>query len=144
MGTCVSQRGLNYFTLSQVKRFLRPYMAARRILLAQGLIMNVENTSPFSPNAPWKRQDLHHVGKEDSEKLGGVYLFTILWFNVHTLTLDNWERPVVEGYFCNIGGSVAFHDPLLQCAYPKSRYSPTLDNWDMPDVEVYFAILEGV
>ncbi len=87
MGTCVSERGLNYLILSQVKKFLQPYMAARRILLAQGLIMNVENTSPFSPHAPWKRQDLHHVGKEDSEKLGGVYLFTILWFNVHIPTI---------------------------------------------------------
>eukprot|EP00884_Botryococcus_braunii_P019632 jgi/Botrbrau1/6352/Bobra.0098s0011.1 len=65
----------------KVHGWLQPYRRALFILLQQGLILNQENTSPFSPNAPWKRLDLHHVGKEDSERLGGVYIFKILWFN---------------------------------------------------------------
>lgn len=68
--------------LAQVRAWLEPYVRARRVLLEQGLVLNQENTSPFSAHAPWKRADLHHVGREDSERLGGVYLFKILWFNV--------------------------------------------------------------
>ena len=57
------------------------YEAAHRNLAAQG-IPRAPSGNPFAPDAPWKREDLHRVGQDDCEKLGGIFYFRILWFNV--------------------------------------------------------------
>lgn len=57
------------------------YEAAHRVLAAQG-IPRAPSGNPFARDAPWKREDLHRVGQDDCEKLGGIFYFRILWFNV--------------------------------------------------------------
>ncbi len=59
------------------------YERAHRQLAAQG-IPRAPSGNPFAPDAPWKREDLHRVGQDDCEKLGGIFYFRILWFNVST------------------------------------------------------------
>ena len=66
------------------------YEKAHRALAAQG-IPRAPSGNPFAADAPWKREDLHRVGQDDCEKLGGIFYFRILWFNVggHADTLHS-------------------------------------------------------
>ena len=66
------------------------YEKAHKQLAAQG-IPRAPSGNPFAPDAPWKREDLHRVGQDDCEKLGGIFYFRILWFNVgsHAVTLHS-------------------------------------------------------
>ena len=57
------------------------YERAHKKLAAQG-IPRAPSGNPFASDAPWKREDLHRVGQDDCEKLGGIFYFRILWFNV--------------------------------------------------------------
>lgn len=57
------------------------YEMAHRALASQE-IPRAPSGNPFAPDAPWKREDLHRVGQDDCEKLGGIFYFRILWFNV--------------------------------------------------------------
>ena len=65
----------------QVYEQLQRYESAHRALAAQN-IPRAPSGNPFAADAPWKREDLHRVGQDDCEKLGGIFYFRILWFNV--------------------------------------------------------------
>ena len=65
----------------QVYEQLQHYESAHRALAAQR-IPRTPSGNPFAADAPWKREDLHRVGQDDCEKLGGIFYFRILWFNV--------------------------------------------------------------
>ena len=88
------------------------YERAHKQLAAQG-IPRAPSGNPFAPDAPWKREDLHRVGQDDCEKLGGIFYFRILWFNVstrtHTITL------------CQCSG--------VQCMAPDMRTLTLLMHW---------------
>ena len=82
-----SFRRLNTIDLTQAIRHvqayeqLQRYESAHRALAAQN-IPRAPSGNPFATDAPWKREDLHRVGQDDCEKLGGIFYFRILWFNV--------------------------------------------------------------
>ena len=65
----------------QVYEQLHCYESAHRTLAAQH-IPRAPSGNPFAADAPWKREDLHRVGQDDCESLGGIFYFRILWFNV--------------------------------------------------------------
>ena len=65
----------------QVYEQLQRYESAHRALAAQR-IPRAPSGNPFAADAPWKREDLHRVGQDDCERLGGIFYFRILWFNV--------------------------------------------------------------
>lgn len=67
--------------MAVIFQHLKGYEKAHRQLEAQG-IPRAPSGNPFAPDAPWKREDLHRVGQDDCEKLGGIFYFRILWFNV--------------------------------------------------------------
>ena len=65
----------------QIYEQLHCYESAHRALAAQR-IPRAPSGNPFAADAPWKREDLHRVGQDDCESLGGIFYFRILWFNV--------------------------------------------------------------
>lgn len=65
----------------QVLAFLGPYERAHKTLKDQG-IPRASAGNPLAADAPWKRMDLHRLGQDDCEKLGGIFYFRILFFNV--------------------------------------------------------------
>ena len=65
----------------QIYKQLHHYESAHRALAAQH-IPRAPSGNPFAADAPWKREDLHRVGQDDCERLGGIFYFRILWFNV--------------------------------------------------------------
>lgn len=58
-----------------------PFERAAKALQAQG-IPRAPAGNPLAANAPWKRMDLHRLGQDDCERLGGIFYFRILFFNV--------------------------------------------------------------
>ena len=66
---------------AQALAFLAPFQRAAGLLAAQGIPRSCAG-NPLAPDAPWKRQDLHRLGQEDCERLGGIFYFRILFFNV--------------------------------------------------------------
>lgn len=65
----------------QAIAFLLPFERAARALQAQG-IARAPAGNPLAADAPWKRMDLHRLGQDDCERLGGIFYFRILFFNV--------------------------------------------------------------
>ena len=66
---------------AQALAALAPLHAAHRALAGQG-IPRARSGNPLAPSAPWKRADLHRLGQADCERLGGIFYFRILGFNV--------------------------------------------------------------
>ncbi len=86
------------------------YEKAHKQLAAQG-VPRAPSGNPFAPDAPWKREDLHRVGQDDCEKLGGIFYFRILWFNVSTCTqtspLVSHSAHVLQCSACTLGEGLA-------------------------------------
>ena len=59
----------------------RRYERAAAVLHAQGIPRSAAG-NPLAADAPWKREDLHRLGQDDCERLGGIFFFRILFFNV--------------------------------------------------------------
>ncbi len=76
-------RGINKTSLlvGQAIAFLLPFERAARTLQAQGIPRSSAG-NPLAADAPWKRMDLHRLGQDDCERLGGIFYFRILFFNV--------------------------------------------------------------
>lgn len=65
----------------QVVALLLPLHRAHVVLQRQG-IPRAGSGNPLAASAPWKRRDLHRLGQADCERLGGIFYFRILGFNV--------------------------------------------------------------
>ncbi|CAL8464901.1 g4436 [Coccomyxa elongata] len=73
--------------------FLVPFKRAAKALQAQG-IPRAPAGNPLAANAPWKRMDLHRLGQDDCERLGGIFYFRILFFNCVQIS-DPWLASAV-------------------------------------------------
>lgn len=63
-----------------------PLHRAHLVLRRQG-IQRAGSGNPLAASAPWKRRDLHRLGQADCERLGGIFYFRILGFNVRSSSL---------------------------------------------------------
>jgi len=77
---------------AQALAVLAPLHRAHRALRGQG-IPRACSGNPLAASAPWKRRDLHRLGQADCERLGGVFYFRILGFNVRTCATPTHPPP---------------------------------------------------
>jgi hypothetical protein len=83
---------------AQAIAFLVPFERAARTLQAQG-IPRAPAGNPLAEDAPWKRMDLHRLGQDDCERLGGIFYFRILFFNVRS---DRSSLPSLSCHLCRV------------------------------------------